>query len=1469
MSSALDAFGAATRAWFQTTFHEPTRVQESGWPQILAGHHTVLLAPTGSGKTLAAFLAGLDHATRLPADAPEGVRVLYVSPLKALVYDIERNLRSPLVGIRRAGERLGIPLRAVGVDIRTGDTPQRDRQRQSRRPQDILVTTPESLYLLLTSKARETLRTVQVVIIDEIHVMVGTKRGVHLALSLERLSALAHTDPQRIGLSATQRPLDLVARYLGGDRPVEVVDTSEPPHISLEIVVPVRDMERPDADLPALPVFEASSGGAPVEARISPAASGNSPGMKAGIWPSIHPRLLALIQQHRSTIVFVNSRVLCERLAAALNELAGKALVHAHHGSISHSQRAQIEEDLKRGRVPGIIATSSLELGIDMGAVDLVILVESPGSVGRGLQRIGRAGHQVGAVSQGRIFPKFRGDLLECAVVSGRMAQGAIEATSMPRNCLDVLAQQIVAMVAMEDRSLPELEALVRRAAPYRDLSHDLMAAVLDMLAGRYPSDGFADLTPRITWDRARDTLKARRGARMLAVLNPGTIPDRGLYRVHLGEGGPRLGELDEEMVFESRNGDTIILGASTWRITEITRDKVLVEPATGEPGRLPFWHGERPGRPLELGRAMGAFLREIEPMDEPTAAAWLGEQAPLDAWAANNLAAYVAEQKAITGGLPTDRQITVERFRDELGDWRVCILTPFGARVHAPWALALEAVLSAEHGFDVKAFSSDDGIVLRMADTEELPDVDSLFPDPDDLEDLLVAQLQHSALFAARFREAAARALLLPRRQATARSPLWLQRRRSQDLQATAVQFPGFPIVLETYRECLQDVFDLTALSELLRAIRRREVGVTEVETRTASPFARSLVFQYIAAYLYDGDAPLAERKSLALTLDRNLLRELLGQEQLRELLDPIALDEVEAELQWLADDRHARHADAAHDLLRRLGDLSTAEIAARCTEDPLPWLARLADERRAIEVRIAGEPRWIASEDATRYRDALGISLPPGLPAAFMASVEAPLESLIQRWARTHGPFHTEAVAGRFGVLPAATEAVLRGLELQGTLLRGEMRPGGVRREWCDPGVLRRLRRRSLAKLREEIAPVEPEVLARFLVSWHGLGTDRGGYTRLQEAVAQLEGVPLPFSELESRLLPDRVRGFNSELLDRMGAMGEVVWVGRGALGTRDGRVALYRRDRVPELVDPPVPLEEPSPIHTAILDHLTERGASFLVELQHAAGEPPLKELVAALWDLVWGGLVTNDTFQPLRGLSATTRTGGRRSRRIQTVGGRWSVVSRLIGVGSSGTERAFARANLLLERYGVVGRQTASVEELPGGFTAVYPVLRAMEESGRIRRGYFVDGLGGAQFALPGAVDRLRGARPEHEDVSLVAATDPANAWGALLPWPATHDPASRIRREPGARVVLVGGVPALWLGRGARRMVVFSRAVSEPDRLEKAVEAIRGSLGFKSLRIDTVDSLPALESPHLEALLSAGCSRDYKGLVLVR
>jgi ATP-dependent helicase Lhr and Lhr-like helicase len=1524
--SALDRFSEATRAWFTGAFVQPTPAQDGAWDAISSGDHALVVAPTGSGKTLAAFLWSLDRlaAAPPPVDEQHRCRVLYVSPLKALAVDVERNLRAPLAGIGQAAARLGLARPEIRVGIRSGDTPADERRAMARRPPDILITTPESLFLLLTSAARESLRGIETVIVDEVHAVADTKRGAHLAVSLDRLDELLERPAQRIGLSATVRPIEEVATYLAGGRPVRIVAPPSQKEWDLSVVVPVEDM---------------SELGQPT-GELEGSAAGNQP--RSSIWPAVEERVLDLVEAHRSTIVFANSRRLAERLTSRLNELAYERatgetvppgtnaaalmaqagsgggvpdgiqpVAAAHHGSVSREQRAIVEEALKSGRLPAVVATSSLELGIDMGAVDLVVQVEAPPTVASGLQRIGRAGHQVGAVSRGVLFPKFRGDLVQCALIAERMKAGAIESVRYLRNPLDVLAQQIVAMVSERPRTVDEVAAVMRRSAAFSSLPDSALHAVLDMLAGRYPSDAFAELRPRLTWDRVTDTLTARAGAQRLAVTSGGTIPDRGLFGVFLvgseGAGGRRVGELDEEMVYESRVGDVFLLGSSSWRIEDITHDRVLVTPAPGQPGKMPFWKGDAPGRPLELGRALGAFLREVGSA-APEAGLERARAAGLDEWGAANLQAYLVEQKAATGHLPDDRTLLVERFRDELGDWRLVVHSPFGAQVNAPWALVLGARLRERYGVDVATMHSDDGIVLRLPDTTgEPPEADLAVLDPDDVEREVTAEVGGSALFASRFRECAARALLLPRRDPRKRTPLWQQRQRAAQLLSVASEFASFPITLEAAREVLQDVYDVPGLVELMRDVRSRKVRVVDVQTDTASPFAQSLLFGYVGQFLYEDDAPLAERRAQALALDTGLLAELLGRSELRELLDAEAMAEVEAELQRLPAQRHPRDVDGASDLLRGVGDLTAAGAAARGV--PQEWLTELVDSRRALVVRIAGEERYVAIEDAGRLRDALGTALPVGVPEVFTEPVADPLGDLVGRYARTHGPFQPAEAATRLGLGVAVVVATVQRLTATGRLVTGEFRPGGSGQEWCDAEVLRSIRRRSLAKLRQEVEPVPIGTLARFTPSWQGVGGRMRGTDGVLAVVEQLAGALVPASALESLVFPARVRDYSPAMLDELTSAGEVLWAGAGGLPGGDGWISLVPADLAPLLL--PEPLEVPDG-GAPILEQLAGGQALFFRGLSDLVGATDDTAMADLVWDLVWAGALTNDTLAPLRtrlGGGGThrskpaaprVRSGGSRFGRARlgrpampsrtgppTVAGRWS---RLPEREPNATRRTTARTEALLERHGVLTRGAVMAEQVVGGFSAVYPVLRAFEENNRARRGYFVETLGAAQFGTPGSIDRLRTfASPDRipGGAVVLAATDPANVYGAALPWPdrpAAGDPEAidvgegtgstrktsghRAGRKAGALVVLVDGELVLYVERGGKTLLSWTE---DEHVLKEAATALSSAVSAGALGRMVVQKADG-ESVHTStplsaALQAAGFAATPRGLRL--
>ncbi|MCM3779815.1 ATP-dependent helicase [Microbacterium hydrocarbonoxydans] len=1558
MSDVLERFTPATQDWFRGAFTAPTPAQAGAWEAISAGKHALVVAPTGSGKTLSAFLWAIDSVfrERIAAGAVEAAaaakkgqakkakkdadasrtRILYISPLKALGVDVERNLRSPLIGIGQSARRLNMQAPAVTVGVRSGDTTSSDRRKLVADPPDILITTPESLYLMLTSRAGETLRDVHTVIIDEVHAVAATKRGAHLAVSLERLDALrrtyGHDEPaQRIGLSATVRPIDEVARFLGGAAPVEIVAPPASKTFELGVVVPMDDMTNPPPP-PGAAATTADDGSAEYTE------------VTGSVWPHVEEAIVDRILQNSSTIVFANSRRLAERLTGRLNEIyserigvplpeatvpagmmaqagatagADPVLAKAHHGSVSKEQRAQVEEELKSGVLRCVVATSSLELGIDMGAVDLVIQVEAPPSAASGLQRVGRAGHQVGEISRAALFPKHRGDVLHTAIVTERMLAGKIEAIQVPRNPLDILAQQTVAASALGAISVEEWFETVRRSAPFQSLPRSAYEATLDLLAGRFPSDEFAELRPRLVWDRDAGTLTGRPGAQRIAVTSGGTIPDRGLFGVFVaGESaGARVGELDEEMVYESRVGDVFTLGTTSWRIAEITHDRVNVIPAYGQPGKVPFWHGDGIGRPFELGEALGKFSREVSSASSEKATQRLIE-AGLDEQARANLMAHLTEQREATGTLPTDRTLTVERGHDEVGDWRVILHSPYGMKVHAPWALAINARVRERLGVEGSAVASDDGIIVRLPDAESEPPGAELFVfDPDELEQLVTQEVGGSALFASRFRECAARALLMPRTNPNRRTPLWQQRQRSAQLLEVARRHPTFPVILETLREVLQDVYDLPSLRRLATSIADRSIRLVETQPGQPSPYARDLLFGYVGAFMYEGDSPLAERRAAALSVDPALLGELLGTVELRELLDPAVIAQFEREAQRLDPERRVRGLEGVADLLRMLGPMDADEVALRLEpasetatagataetapaappapatrDEAVAHLDALVAARRAIPVTIAGTTRIAAIEDAGRLRDALGAALPTGIPVAFLEPLADPLGDLVARYARTHGPFTTDALATRLGIGAAVARHTLQRLEHAGRLTSGFFLPeasgSGSETEWCDTEVLRRLRMRSLAAIRGSVEPVAPEAYARFLPDWQHLNRPLEGIDGVLTVIEQFAGVPVPASAWESLVLPSRVRDYSPALLDELTAAGEVIWSGHGTLPGRDGWVSLHPADLAPFTLPEPDDEIAADSIEARVLDALQAGGAYFASQLRDMAGAENEQSVLEALWSLTWSGRVTNDTFAPIRSLLAGGSQAHRVTRRAPrtrayrgmslarstprptSVGGRWSLLPR---IETDAARRATVTAGLLLDRYGVVTRGAVQSEGVPGGFAQTYRVLAGFEEAGHCRRGYVIEKLGAAQFAASATVDRLRTfaglADPPPLAAVTLAATDPANPYGAALGWPKRADVSHRPGRKAGGLVVLVDGSLVLYLERGGKTVLSFS---DDPDVLRAAaadLAATSRARRLDTLTVEKVDGDGVYGTPLATALQEAGFVATPRGYSL--
>ncbi|HCW7014989.1 TPA: ATP-dependent helicase [Citrobacter farmeri] len=1545
-----DIFSQATRDWFTSAFQHPTLVQSQTWAVTAANQHALVIAPTGSGKTLAAFLYALDRLfregeekyTTPPSGKEKNVtRILYISPIKALGTDVQRNLQIPLQGISEERRKCASAEIAIRVGIRTGDTPPQERAKLSRNPPDILITTPESLYLMLTSRARESLRGVETVIVDEVHAVAGTKRGAHLALSLERLDALLTTSAQRIGLSATVRSVTEVAAFLGGDRPVTVVNPPATRHPDIRIVAPAANLDDVLAD-------NSDSGDAIHKGR------------EGSVWPRIESGILDQILSHRSTIVFTNSRGLAEKLTARLNELylsrrqafpepqgepvhydsstgstgnraqdSGEYIARSHHGSVSKEQRAVTEHALKSGELRCVVATSSLELGIDMGAVDLVIQVATPLSVASGLQRIGRASHQVGGVSKGLFYPRTRRDLVDSAVIVECMYAGELETLTPPRNPLDILAQQTVATVSMDPVHVDDWYALVRRASPWKDLPRSAFDATLDMLAGRYPSGDFAVFRPRIIWNRETGLLTARPGAQLLAVTSGGTIPDRGMFSVLLPEGDEqagsrRVGELDEEMVYESRVNDIITLGASSWRIQQITRDQVIVVPAPGRSARLPFWRGEGVGRPAELGERIGDF---IHTMSDDNAELRLSPRLRDDN-VLSNIKGLIDDQKNATGVLPWSRHLVLERCRDEMGDWRVILHSPYGRRVHAPWALAIGGRLHAQWGADASIVASDDGIVARLPDSDgKLPDAALFLFEPERLLRIVREAVSSTALFAARFRECAARALLMPGRTPGRRSPLWQQRLRASQLLEIAAGYPDFPIILETARECLQDVYDLDALEQVIRRLNTGEIQISEVTTPAPSPFATDLLFGYVAEFMYATDAPLAERRASVLALDSELLGNLLGQGDPLELLDPEIIRQVEDELQRRAVGRKAQGMEGVYDLLRELGPMTIEELAVRhegTIADVRSWLDNLSADKRIFPVVIADTEQMACMDDAARLRDALGVRLPASLSSAWLHPVNTPLRDLFMRFSRTHTLFTGTQIAQAFGLGVAVADDLLRQLRDEGVLI--QLRSGAASiaddaraSTWVNEEVFHRLRIRSLHAAREATRPVPATSYARLLLERQGiispadgsparLPASSGGMLEGSDGVTrvieQLAGIGLSASLWESQIFPARVRDYSPDILDELLATGEVIWSGQKKLGDDDGQVVLHLRDYLAETLSPPSGDSEAlSDLQRAILDVLSGGGAWFAQQLsamiqartQRSGNDEWITPatLHEALWGLVWQGYITTDIWAPLRGLSRTvsaSRQPSRRSPRMRrgrptyalprptsvavpvsyttpALTGRWS----LLPVETlNDTERMLAWTENMLDRYGVIGRQAVITENVPGGFPALQTLCRSMEDSGRILRGRFVEGMGGAQFAERHTIDRLRdltSSNTENQAFTAVAlsANDPANPWGTLLPWP-THPSSLVPARRNGAFVVISAGQLRLYLAQGGKKMMVWSENEEMPSSeiFSALASALRREPRLR-FTLTEVNDKPVRQTTLFTLLREVGFSSSPQGL----
>ncbi|MGE3818817.1 MAG: DEAD/DEAH box helicase [Isosphaeraceae bacterium] len=1471
-ADGLDLFDPLVARWFRQTLGVPTPPQRLGWPSIAAGRSTLICAPTGSGKTLAAFLAGLDLLWREVERSP-GVRILYVSPLKALNQDVSRNLLAPLEGIVALAASEGRTLRPLTVGVRSGDTPSADRRRMISRPPDILITTPESLHLMLTSRARDTLRAVSHVIVDEIHAVCGDKRGVFLSILLERLEALSPRGFVRIGLSATQRPLAEVARYLGGSRvvatangetrrearPVEVVDAGQRKRLDLQVLSP--------------------TGGAPLP-------RGGS------VWPRLEERLLDLIESHRSTIVFANNRRIAERLAHRLNELRADRwaarghepnpedalTIRAHHGSLSLEERRETEDALKRGALTAVVATASLELGIDMGAVDLVCQIESPGSVARGMQRVGRAGHVVGEVSKGRLFGKTPSDLLESVALCRGMKQGAVECLRVPSNCLDVLAQQIVACVAVDRWEAPALFELIRGAHPYRDLPVDAFESVLSMISGRFPVGPFRDLRARVSWDRLHHRLAPLPGTARLAVAGGGTIPDTGQYPVHLGEGGPRLGELDEEFVLERRAGETFVLGTATWRIEAIEPHKVTVARAEGRSALTPFWRGERAGRSAELGESLGALRREVaERVQDDRLIARMVRSDHLESGAARAIRDHVARQLRVAGAVPDDRTVLVESFRDSAGEVGLAILTPYGAKLHHALKLALIGLARDRLGLVPACLHTDDGLLIRLP-RGEAPPLDLLDGLTAEVADGLIRrELGASALFGLRFRQNAGRALLLPKPDPSRRTPLWLQRLRARDLLQVVRAIPDFPIVVETYRECLDDDLELPRLRTFLDRIDRGEIRVVKREGETASPFTSELLFWFERRFLYEWDEPQSGTDSPRGPMgDSGLLDQVLVAGDGPGALDPEAIGRVENRLRGRG--RPPRSAEEAAECLRTLGDLAVSEVAGVCSA----FLESLEREGRATRIQLPGtrEPeRWSLTEDRSSYLQ------------AFPESGEGDWDAqgrILRRHLAGHALVGVDELVARYPIDAATATDWLERWEVEGEVVRVDAREPGEVPRWGEGGTLQEVRRLSVALRRRESVAVRPEVFVEFLLEWQGVGqaSEEDGPSAVASVLDRLQGVVAPAEVWESDVFPSRVRGYRGVWLDEAIASGPWLW--RVEPGLANGPLVGFvpRHGLIPfSTSEGSRPLSEPA---LAVLDVLNRQGASFAVDLARALGRSPsqVRDAIEELWR---DGRVTNDRFDPLRpgasnvrdALESASRMGGlgpsvvrarRAPRRAASLRpeGRWSTLHPPLET-TDAPEVIDAWASVLLQRFGVLTREIAALDRWAPSWRLLADRLARAELRGEIRRGYFVEGLSGIQYATETSAATLSrlAAGDFRGGPTLIHSLDPANLYGSGAPFDVDllKEGTERFHRGTGHWLVVESGRPILIIESGGRRLT--SPGSPSTDVLRGALGLLPGLLRGprKLLKVETFNGLPTLSSPAAPLLAELGFVRDFPAMTL--